>query len=210
MIRILLVCSANICRSPYAEALLLRALPAISGLPSVAVSSAGTLARPGFPVCTTALAAVGAASDTATVAAHVSRRIDAQMVAGSDLVLTADSGHRGIASLLAPSASARIFTLAEAAALTTVIGARGVRPAHDDTPEARFGAWVAALDAARGLALPVRLPGQRMSRGERPGFDIADGHLQSRRRHLSALARVDSSMRAVTASLASTMNASIM
>jgi len=91
MIRIAMVCSGNICRSPMAE-IVLRALLQEAGLEQVEVSSSGT---GGWHA--------GDGADPRTVAVlrqhgydgsrHVARQFEAADFASLDLVLAADRGH---------------------------------------------------------------------------------------------------------------------
>src|SRR4051812_22131637 len=92
--RLLVVCHANLCRSPMIERLARQALakrlgdPAGGGqVPTVEVTSAGTHAEPGWdmhPFAGEVLRERGA-----DVTDFASRRLTAELVAGADLVLTA-------------------------------------------------------------------------------------------------------------------------
>jgi protein-tyrosine phosphatase len=101
---ILVVCHANICRSPMVERLARRALG-----PDVAVHSAGTHAWHGaamHPYTEQVLAERGA--DTAT---FESRPLTAGMLAQADLVLAAAREQRAACVTLLPAAVRRTFTL---------------------------------------------------------------------------------------------------
>lgn len=103
--RILVVCTGNLCRSPLAERVLAQELP------DVTVSSAGTDAPPGRPMDPQAageLMRIGL-SDRG----HVSRLLTEAMVREADLVLTATRAHRQRVVALWPAALHRTFTIME-------------------------------------------------------------------------------------------------
>ena len=204
MIRILVVCRANVCRSPLAQILLENALVG-HGIEAT-VSSAGTRAHPGGTICYLVSGTVGGVPNgPARVLDHRSRALDGGLVAAADLILTAESSHRGLASAAAPRSQSRIFTLAEAAALTALVV--GVPAGRHAAPEVRFAAWVRSLDDARGL-LPMRSgPDRRFAVARRPEsvWDIPDGHQESRWSHRRALARVATSVTAISDSIATSL-----
>lgn len=120
--RILVVCTANICRSPMAERLLAeyfaRQAPAIDPY----VSSAGTRARPDDK----------AARGMRRIAErwgldldyHRSRRIDADLAERQDLIITMEDAHRTAVSRLAAGLGQRTFTITELVALLDSAGAQ--------------------------------------------------------------------------------------
>ncbi|MFF5174500.1 low molecular weight phosphatase family protein [Micromonospora sp. NPDC000089] len=103
--RLLIVCHANMCRSPMAEYLLRQLL----GDRPIVVASAGTHAVPGHPMHP--YAAEIAAGTGADPAAFVSRELRPEHLAEADLVLTATRRQRSICTALAPAALHRTFTL---------------------------------------------------------------------------------------------------
>lgn len=136
---ILVVCTANVCRSPMA-ALVLRA-----GLgPTVAVSSAGIRAEEGAAICALVASRRGEPGWGAEAEEHRARRVTPEMVEGAGLVLAASREIRGELVRLAPRARARTFTMKEAARL----GA-GFTPGGDDL----LTEYVGHLNGAR-----VRVP----------------------------------------------------
>jgi len=141
---ILVVCTANVCRSPAAAAL----LRAAAG-PDLPIVSAGTQALPGSPACPEAsrwLAALGHQAPQA----HSARPLDASAVRAASLVLTAARVHRAAVIDLVPAAQRRTFTLPQAARLSAWLVRAGAEPPDAD-PRGRL-AWLAGeLDAARGL-----------------------------------------------------------
>jgi protein-tyrosine phosphatase len=109
--RVLVVCTANVCRSPMGAGLL-AARAAERGL-ELQVTSAGTRAA-GLPVDPMA---VRAAADLGVdIAAHEPRRITTAIVAdeGTDLVLTMTRGHLRDVAVMGRQTFARTFTLREA------------------------------------------------------------------------------------------------
>lgn len=134
MIRILTVCTANICRSPAAELILRDRLRGSA----TSVSSAGTRARPGQPMArlSAELAKVYGVRDE-TLAAHGSRPISEAYVASSHLILAMDRTHRRHVVELVPSSVRRTFTLREfgrlASSLTDDELLNGCRPEGQST-----------------------------------------------------------------------------
>jgi protein-tyrosine phosphatase len=145
---ILVVCTANLCRSPIAQFLL---ASAIGGHPALAetwrIESAGTHAAPGSPMHPLADAVL-----TERGVPHApfrSRPLTAEAVAAADLVLTATREHRRRVVELAPSAVRRAFTLREFGRLAAVLpGTAG----HGGDRGARL---VAQVPMARSLSAPT-------------------------------------------------------
>ena len=102
--KILLVCTGNISRSPVAERLLAARLG-----PSVQAASAGTRAVVGHGIDERMLPYF---SDVDT-SGFVSRQLTAPIVRGSDLVLAMTDAHRSSALDLEPAAVRRTFTLTD-------------------------------------------------------------------------------------------------
>lgn len=107
---VLVVCSANICRSPMAEFL----LRARSGL---TVGSAGTNALAGRPIDSASAHALRELGVDST--GHAARHLTPELVAAADLVLTATQRHAVEVVALAGDAAPRTFTLREFARLAT-------------------------------------------------------------------------------------------
>ncbi|MEO1367155.1 MAG: low molecular weight phosphotyrosine protein phosphatase [Acidobacteriota bacterium] len=109
---ILVVCSANICRSPVAEALLRRRLDD-AGHGDVTVSSGGTLGLDGAGAATHSVdLMVGRGLD---LSRHRSRSLDLPRLDGAALILTMEQGHVDLIVGSRPSLDARTFRLAEMA-----------------------------------------------------------------------------------------------
>ena len=114
---VLLVCTANHCRSPMAEHLLLRELET-HGL-GWSVSSAGTVAQNGRPMHPSAARVLRRRG--IDIGDWTSHRLEAAAVLRADLVLTAGEEHRAVVAQLAPKAMGRTFTLLQFAHLTSVL-----------------------------------------------------------------------------------------
>lgn len=102
---VLVVCTGNSCRSPLAAAILSQLM---QGLP-VLVSSAGTAAPAGAPVCSLTLetAARFGLVDLSTRA----RQVTSEMCRSSDLILVMERHHRDELVRLEPAAAGRIRML---------------------------------------------------------------------------------------------------
>ncbi|SHT65842.1 protein-tyrosine-phosphatase [Mycobacteroides abscessus subsp. abscessus] len=123
--RILFVCTGNICRSPTAERLSVR-LARQMGLPDFVASSAGIAAVIGHPVHRLAAEVlVGRGGDPTNFAA---RQLTPRIASDADLVLTMTmtTAHRTAVLELAPRQFRRTFTLGEAALLASEHGPRTV------------------------------------------------------------------------------------
>ncbi len=108
MINILILCTANQCRSPMAEGIL-RARAADAGL-DLTVSSAGIFDG-GVPATETAIEVC--AERGIDISAHRSRRLERSMIQQADLVLAMTREHLREAVVAEPPAFARTFTLRE-------------------------------------------------------------------------------------------------
>jgi protein-tyrosine phosphatase len=150
--RILTVCTGNVCRSPFLERALQAELDRSWGEGAVEVRSAGTGALAGEPMEANARARLeenGYAAD-----GFVARQLTPDLVAGSDLVLTATRAHRGTVAQLHPRALRYVFAFREFADLVAGIGSDRVAQPTDDAQE--HVARVVALAAGeRGLRPPM-------------------------------------------------------
>jgi protein-tyrosine phosphatase len=143
--RIVVVCTANICRSPMAEAMIRRALRE-SGAAGIVVGSAGVHGHEGSPIApgsAAALRALGIEDD-----GHRGRMLTTAIVDSADLVLTMEQRHRRMILASSPEARDRTFPLREFARL---VG--GQAPPAGAGPADRARALVAAAGPRR-----TRLP----------------------------------------------------
>ncbi|MDK3257141.1 hypothetical protein [Blastococcus capsensis] len=145
--RILFVCTGNICRSPMGERLTRTFLDEALGASAAAVgtASAGTHAVVGSGMePSSALALSGLGGDPAGFQAQ---QLTGELIDAADLTLTMTRRHRRAALKLAPRAMFRTYTLREAADLLTGADLRGLPPIGSLDERART--LVAALGAQR-------------------------------------------------------------
>lgn len=173
--RVLYVCTANICRSVSAQRLLREAVVSAPGLVGIEVRSAGTAAVAGATGCSVAPALAGHAQE------HRSQPLTLELVAWADLILPAARDHRRAILGMDPTSRTRTFTVRQAARIADWLVASGmvdaaremgqgpepakgwaerfppgdprrdVRALPDDR-ESRWRWLVGEMDAARGLA----------------------------------------------------------
>lgn len=157
-VRLLTVCTGNICRSPLAEQLLRTRMRPLD----VAVASAGTRGLTGRPMTDDArrlASGLGVAPDDA--AAHRARWMDESHLADVDLVLAMTREHRAAAVALAPSRTRAAFTVREFARLAEGLDDAAVRTAAraaGTDPHARVRAVLALLAVRRGETPPPADP----------------------------------------------------
>jgi protein-tyrosine phosphatase len=111
-IRVLFVCTANICRSPMAAALFSARLQKMrQDWQDWLVESAGTWAANGKSASKNSQVAM--ARRGLDIRAHRSRTVTTEMLAGSDLILTMETGHKEALRLEFPFVASRVFLLNE-------------------------------------------------------------------------------------------------
>lgn len=205
---ILVVCTANICRSP-AAATALRWRLGTHGIGEqwVSVASAGVHAMDGAPMCPQSLSMVASGigvSPKSIDPPHLSRALTGEIVNSADLIFTADRTHRRDVVALSPTARTRTYTLRQGAHLAGWVasdtGPLGIAlakssgqvidpldvlasvPALPDEPAERLRWFAAELDAARGLA-----PTTQPRWPEWDPHDIGDPHLEGDHLHPGAV-----------------------
>lgn len=173
-IRVLTLCTGNICRSPAAERLLQLHLGT-----SALVSSAGTGALAGEPISGPMVPLLErAGADTTNFAA---RSLTPQDVQSADLVLALTLEHRSRAVVAWPGALKRTFTLRELARLSELIG-------RDQLPEGdaseRLRALIPLAIRARGH---VRVPPEE--------DDVPDPYRRSDAHYEASFTAIDDAVR---------------
>lgn len=153
-IDILLVCTANQCRSPIAEALLRRRLDQ-AGV-SATVTSAG-LRSGGQRATDHSIATVAARG--LDLSAHRSRQLDAALIRSADLIICMAREHVREVAVIEPEALARSFTLKE-----LVRASEAVARCHR---EESLDEWLGRLRAGRRRA-------GLLGAGYDEAFDVAD------------------------------------
>ncbi|WP_149361182.1 arsenate reductase/protein-tyrosine-phosphatase family protein [Lolliginicoccus suaedae] len=121
--RVLFVCTGNICRSPLAERY--ASHWAEQHGTAIEATSVGTHALVGYPMdpdAAEALAALGGTSDG--FAARALTTTDAR---NADLILVMERAHRDRVLATAPAATLRTFTLSEAALIASQVSVRTIR-----------------------------------------------------------------------------------
>ncbi|MSY79790.1 MAG: hypothetical protein F2694_09085, partial [Actinobacteria bacterium] len=157
---ILVVCTANICRSPIAERLLQR--EAEQRGVAVEVSSAGVLARQNMPAASgsvVALAALGC-----DLSDHISRPMD-ELAEQADLVLTMEAAHIPAVAHGERALFLRTFTLREITSRAREVGPRG---------ELTLEEWIQNLNqgrTAQGVLSSTNLDVSDPYRGSSIEFD---------------------------------------
>ena len=196
---LLVVCTANVCRSPLAQRTFEDAF-ASSSLAGTRVTSAGVRAEEGRPMC--AVSAKGLDDHDGGLefaAAHRSHLLTEGDVRSADLVLVMERDHRSAVVRLAPGSQPKVFTLREAEGLLGVLAERGSEAADGLAGLAR------ALHSVRGFApLPPEPPKrrwfQRPVEPEDP-FTIVDGHGLPEDLHAAAVATVAATAERVAAAM---------
>lgn len=154
-LRVLFVCTANIARSPYAEH---RARQLVGPDAAVQFASAGVPGTTGRAL--DALMAQQLTDRGADPAAHLSRPVDADLIAASDLVLTAEFAQRMRLLDAFPERGGRVYGLRQAAQAVTPDAPTG----HD------FLRLLARSAPADSMALDISDP---HGRGRRAARDCA-------------------------------------
>ncbi len=152
--RVLVVCTGNVCRSPFIQLLLQRELDARrqDDGPRTVVTSAGVGALAGQGM--DARAAAQATAYGLDPSGFVARQLTAPMVAEADLVLTATRKHRGDVATLHPKALRYTFTFLDFADLAEGLEVDALGSSAPLT-QARLAEVVRSMAARRGVNPPL-------------------------------------------------------
>lgn len=187
-VRLLTVCTGNICRSPYAQFALQAGLDEVRP-EAFKVSSAGTGALVGNAVdhgSASILAARGVAHED-----FAARQITERIMDEVDLVLPLEVSHRKLVLSYSPRHLKRAYTLKEFARLLDAADAREPwtqRLAGQTTVEDRWAALPAHLARERGL-----------SRVEDGADDIADPYRQPQSAFDAMAVEIDAAVERIVA-----------
>lgn len=111
-VRVLFICTANICRSPMAEAIFRSHVQKTrQDWQDWQVESAGTWALDGKPASKNSQLVM--ARRGLDITGHRSRTVDEALMAGTDLILTMEEGHKEALQVEFSFAANRVFLLTE-------------------------------------------------------------------------------------------------
>jgi protein-tyrosine-phosphatase len=108
---VLLVCTANICRSPMAAAIMRQRIAALGLSDQVEVLSAGMWARNGQPASEDAITVLAARG--LSLADHRSQPLTPELLDRTDIVLVMEEAHRRSIFYLAPKHLHKVMLLTE-------------------------------------------------------------------------------------------------
>lgn len=183
---ILMVCRANVCRSPLAAIRLAQTLAA-AGSSDVAIASRGIDARPGTPWCKKV-------HSPGTSAELIEGDLDADMLIAADRQIT------GALIRRRTSLRARTFTMLEVGLLGPHVvqtPSGGGAPSGEGDEHVALRWLVKEMDQRRGeigLAAANNRGPHRPRPTDETGLDIRDGHNLGRRAHRRTIAQVEWSM----------------
>lgn len=191
---VLVLCAANVCRSPLAELILKREL---SGRDDIRIVSAGTKVRAPSEICELVAARDGSGAWLAEAQSHRARPVTVDLLRGASLILVADREVRSEVVRSAPEVRDRVFTLREAAFLAE--GFEPEEPARRAGIVSRFAMHLDRTRALRGR--PARRRSRCRRRREVDWSSIQDGHGRSARRHAIAVDGVEAALSEVATAL---------
>lgn len=187
-VRVLTVCSGNICRSPFAAALLASEL----GDDDVLITSAGSVARDDDPV-TPEMLAIGFEFGV-DLSAHRARYLTASIIDEADLILTMTRRHRREVVELAPRKVASTLTLREFARLAREVSSDELE--NNDLRQSD-------VDGLRAmLALVSAKKGHELSRVDPKDDDVVDPYRADRETYVLSATQIAEAVHSVSRVLA--------
>ena len=196
---LLVLCAANVCRSPLMEYVLTEPGGASSTEPSWKTISRGTEATRARHLCAQVTDMVSATEYGTTFAEeHRPTLLEPDTLDGFDLIVTASRAERAIVARLRPELRSRTFTVKEAVRLGRApLADADLRRAAAFAPGAAgLALYAAALHERRGMVNLGAAP-RAVLPWARPvdPLDIPDVHDGSRRVHVRALADAEHTAR---------------
>lgn len=179
-LRILVVCTANVCRSPLAQYTLKRSFSEFPPLVDTVVLSAGTAVREGSVICATSSAFIEEDRDLA--ASQRAHQLTPELVIESDLILTMELEQRSIVTRLVPGSQMESFTLKEATHLAELLLDDGA--AASGLPLEALSSELHAKRGHAALSTPLHRRRRSLNGGD---LTFEDGHELRARRHRQAL-----------------------
>ncbi|MFJ4039193.1 low molecular weight phosphatase family protein [Microbacterium sp. NPDC090007] len=189
MLKILTVCTGNVCRSPIAEQLLAEHL---KGLP-VQIESAGTRARDGMGMTAEATKfAIALGVPEGLAAAHQARYLTGHRLASADLALAMARDHRREIVELNPAFLRKTFTVREIHRLVSTVGDGALEAAADSAREQTHGSRLAGI-----LAYVASLRGTVPPPNTLEVDDVIDPFGRSLRTYEMSVSQIDEALPSV-------------
>lgn len=180
---ILVVCAANVCRSPMAAFALRRRFAEVPEMWRTAVASAGVRVVGTLPACPEVAGFEPGPEWQRLVEGHRSRQLPESELRRAALVLAASRDVRSAVVAIAPEQRARVFTLREAVWL-----GRGYVPDAQPAGHAAVEAFQRHIDGMRGLRPPPEHRRRALwGRSAEHPLDIRDGHASRGAAHREVL-----------------------
>lgn len=180
---VLVVCAANVCRSPMAAFALRCRFAAVPELVGTAVRSAGVRVAETLPACPDVARFRPGREWQRLADVHRSRPLGGSELRSASLVLAASRDVRSAVVAIAPDQRARVFTLREAVWL-----GRGYVGDARLEGTAAVEAFQRHIDGMRGLRPPpAHRRGSLWGRGAEHPLDIRDAHGSRGASHREAL-----------------------
>jgi protein-tyrosine-phosphatase len=109
---VIFICTANICRSPMASAILKQKVAQLDSPEDWRIESAGTWASEGAPAVQNTQLTLSALYKT-DISDHSSRVVSKEMLSSFDLILTMEKGHKEALQVEFPELADRVYLVSE-------------------------------------------------------------------------------------------------